>query len=74
MQIITGLFLSMFYVPNVDLAFDSVERIMRDIENGWLFRYMHSNGASFFFILLYLHMLRGIYIKSYSVSIFKLFV
>jgi len=64
----------MFYIPDIELAFNSVERIMRDVENGWLLRYMHSNGASFFFILIYLHVLRGIYIKSYVVSIFKLFV
>jgi len=72
MQIITGLVLSMFYIPNVELAFYSVERIMRDINNGWLIRYMHSNGASFFFILLYLHMFKAILIKSYGGSTNKL--
>jgi len=74
MQIITGLILSMFYIPNVELAFYSVERIMRDIENGWLLRYMHSNGASFFFILLYLHMFKAILIKSYGGSTIKLWL
>ena len=54
-QIITGLFLSMHYVANVDLAFASVEHIMRDVNNGWLMRYLHSNGASFFFFL-YIYM------------------
>lgn len=49
-QIITGLFLSMFYSPHIDIAFDSVEYIMRDISYGWLIRYLHSNGASFFFL------------------------
>ena len=74
MQIITGLLLSMFYIPNIELAFYSVERIMRDIPNGWLLRYMHSNGASFFFILLYLHMFKAILIKSYGGSTIKLFL
>jgi len=64
----------MFYIPSVELAFLSVERIMRDVSNGWLFRYMHSNGASFFFILLYLHMLKAILIKSYAGSTIKMFV
>jgi len=74
MQIITGLVLSMFYIPNIEFAFYSVERIMRDVDNGWLIRYMHSNGASFFFILLYLHMFKAILIKSYGSSTIKLFL
>jgi len=74
MQIITGLLLSMFYIPNIELAFYSVERIMRDVEGGWLIRYMHSNGASFFFILLYLHIFKAILIKSYASSTIKLWV
>ena len=48
-QIVTGLFLTMFYTPHIDYAFNSVEHIMRDISYGWLIRYLHSNGASFFF-------------------------
>jgi len=66
-QIITGLFLAMHYVPSIELAFLSVEHIMRDVHYGWLFRYMHANGASFFFIVVYAHMFRGIYYASYSI-------
>lgn len=65
-QIITGIFLAMNYVPNIDLAFSSVEHIMRDVNYGWLLRYIHSNGASMFFIVVYVHMFRGIYYGSYS--------
>lgn len=57
--------LGMHYCGNVELAFESVEHIMRDVNNGWLLRYMHSNGASMFFIIVYLHMLRGLYYGSY---------
>ena len=64
-QIITGVFLAMHYVPSVEQAFNSVEHIMRDVQYGWLIRYFHSNGASFFFILVYFHMLRGLYYGSY---------
>jgi len=64
-QILTGLFLAMYYMNTIDLAFDSVEFIMRNINNGWLIRYLHSNGASFFFIILYLHIGKGLYYKSY---------
>lgn len=64
-QIVSGLFLSMHYVPSESLAFDSVEEIMRDISYGWLFRYMHSNGASFFFISVYAHVFRNIYYLSF---------
>lgn len=66
-QIVTGLFLAMHYLPSIDLAFLSVEHIMRDVHYGWLFRYLHANGASFFFIVVYLHMFRGIYYASYSI-------
>jgi ubiquinol-cytochrome c reductase cytochrome b subunit len=66
-QIITGLFLSMHYLPSLEYAFFSVEHIMRDIHFGWLFRYLHANGASFFFIVIYLHIFRGIYYASYSI-------
>lgn len=64
-QILTGVFLAMHYTPHVDLAFLSVEHIMRDVEGGWLLRYMHANGASMFFIVVYLHMFRGLYYASY---------
>src|SRR3954462_15230529 len=64
-QILTGAFLAMHYTPNVDLAFNSVEHIMRDVNNGWLIRYTHANGASFFFIVVYIHIFRGLYYGSY---------
>ncbi len=65
-MILTGIFLVMNYTPHVTLAFDSVERIMRDVNYGWLIRYLHSNGASMFFILVYIHILRGMYYGSYK--------
>jgi ubiquinol-cytochrome c reductase cytochrome b subunit len=64
-QILTGVFLAMHYTPNIDLAFNSVEHIMRDVNNGWLIRYLHANGASIFFIVVYLHIFRGLYFGSY---------
>jgi quinol-cytochrome oxidoreductase complex cytochrome b subunit len=64
-QILTGVLLAMHYTPNVALAFNSVEHIMRDVNNGWLIRYIHSNGASMFFIVVYLHIFRGLYYGSY---------
>lgn len=67
-QIITGLLLSMHYIPHVDMAFASVQHIMRDVNNGWLIRYMHSNGASFFFIAVYAHIARGLYYRSYLIN------
>jgi ubiquinol-cytochrome c reductase cytochrome b subunit len=66
LQIATGIFLAMHYTPHIDLAFLSVEHIMRDVEGGWLLRYMHANGASMFFIVVYLHMFRGLYYGSYA--------
>lgn len=66
-QIVTGLFLAMHYTAHIDLAFSSVENIMRNVNYGWLFRYIHANGASMFFILLYVHMFRGIYYTSFIV-------
>jgi ubiquinol-cytochrome c reductase cytochrome b/c1 subunit len=66
LMIVTGIFLAMNYTPNADLAFGSVERIMRDVNYGWLLRYMHQNGASFFFIIVYIHMFRGLYYGSYK--------
>jgi quinol-cytochrome oxidoreductase complex cytochrome b subunit len=65
-QILTGVVLAMHYVPHETMAFDSVERIMRDVNYGWLIRYMHSNGASMFFIAVYIHIFRGLYYGSYK--------
>jgi ubiquinol-cytochrome c reductase cytochrome b subunit len=66
LQIVTGVILAMHYTPSVDLAFISVEHIMRDVNYGWLLRYLHANGASFFFILVYAHIGRGLYYGSYK--------
>jgi ubiquinol-cytochrome c reductase cytochrome b subunit len=65
-QIASGIFLAMHYVPNTEMAFASVERIMRDVNGGDLIRYTHANGASMFFIAVYIHMLRGLYYGSYK--------
>jgi ubiquinol-cytochrome c reductase cytochrome b subunit len=65
-QIVTGVTLGMHYTPNVLEAFDSVEHIMRDVNNGWLIRYLHSNTASAFFFIVYLHIGRGLYYGSYK--------
>lgn len=65
-MIVTGLFLAMHYTAHTDYAFESVERIMRDVNYGWLLRYMHMNMASFFFIVVYIHMFRGLYYGSYK--------
>ena len=65
-QIITGIVLVMHYTPHADMAFESVEHIMRDVNYGWLIRYLHSNGASMFFIAVYIHMFRGLYYGSYK--------
>ena len=65
-QIITGVVLAMHYTPHVDMAFNSVEQIVRDVNYGWLLRYLHSNGASMFFIAVYIHMFRGLYYGSYK--------
>lgn len=64
-QIITGIFLAIHYAAHVDLAFFSVEHIIRDVNYGWLLRYSHANGASFFFIIVYIHIFRGLYYGSY---------
>lgn len=64
-QIVTGIFLAMFYVPSIDGAFNSVQYIMREVNYGWLLRYIHANGASFFFICVYVHVFRGLYYNSY---------
>jgi ubiquinol-cytochrome c reductase cytochrome b/c1 subunit len=65
-QILTGVVLAMHYTAHVDLAFKSVELIMRDVNYGWLLRYLHANGASMFFLAVYIHMFRGIYYGSYK--------
>ncbi|MGY6568639.1 MAG: cytochrome b [Salinarimonas sp.] len=66
LQIVTGIVLAMHYTPHADLAFASVEHIMRNVEYGWLMRYLHANGASFFFVAVYIHMFRGLYYGSYK--------
>ncbi len=66
LQIITGIVLVMHYTPHVDMAFNSVEHIMRDVNGGWGLRYMHMNGASLFFIAVYMHIFRGLYYGSYK--------
>src|SRR3977135_1332121 len=65
-MIVTGVVLAMHYTPHADLAFDSVERIMRDVNYGWLLRYIHMNGASMFFLIVYIHLFRGLYYGSYK--------
>src|SRR4030095_6955840 len=65
-QIVTGIVLAMWYFSSVDGAFNSVEHIMRDVNSGWLIRYAHMNGASFFFIVTYIHIFRGLYYGSYK--------
>jgi quinol-cytochrome oxidoreductase complex cytochrome b subunit len=65
-MIVTGIVLAMHYTPHADLAFDSVERIMRDVNYGWLLRYIHMNGASMFFLIVYIHLFRGLYYGSYK--------
>ena len=64
-QVVTGIFLTMHYKPDTELAFESVEHIMRDVSWGWLMRYLHSTGASMFFVVIYLHMFRGLLYGSY---------
>jgi ubiquinol-cytochrome c reductase cytochrome b subunit len=66
-QLLTGIFLAMHYKPGVDTAHDSIERIMREVDWGWLIRYGHSTGASFFFVVVYLHMFRSLMYGSYRV-------
>lgn len=65
-MILSGIFLAMHYDPSVAKAFDSVEHIMRDVNGGWFLRYLHMNGATMFFIIIYIHMLRGLYYGSYK--------
>ena len=65
-MMLTGIFLAMHYQPNADLAFGSVQHIMRDVNYGWLIRYVHQNGGSMFFIVIYIHIFRGMYYGSYK--------
>ena len=65
-MIVTGIVLAMHYTPHVDYAFESVERIMRDVNYGWLIRYVHMNGGSMFFAIVYIHIFRGLYYGSYK--------
>ena len=65
-QILTGIVLAMHYTPSIDLAFDDVERIKRDVPYGWLIASIHANGASMFFLAVYIHMIRGLYYGSYK--------
>jgi ubiquinol-cytochrome c reductase cytochrome b subunit len=65
-MIVTGIVLAMHYTPHTTMAFDSVEHIMRDVNYGWLLRYIHSNGGSMFFIVVYIHIFRGLYYGSYK--------
>ena len=65
-MIVSGIVLAMYYTPNATMAFDSVERIMRDVNYGWLIRYIHMNGASMFFLIVYIHIFRGLYYGSYK--------
>jgi ubiquinol-cytochrome c reductase cytochrome b/c1 subunit len=65
-MIVTGIFLTMHYVPHADMAFASIEHIMRDVNGGWLIRYLHSNGASMFFVVVFIHTFRGLYYGSYK--------
>lgn len=71
-QIITGISLGMHYTPHIDYAFLSIEYIMRNVQYGWLIRYLHSNGASLFFLFVYLHIARGLYQGSYTYPRYKL--
>jgi len=64
-QILTGIFMAMHYSSNIELAFSSVEHIMRDVQGGWILRYCHANGASFFFACMYMHIAKGLYYGSY---------
>nr|Q35819.1 RecName: Full=Cytochrome b; AltName: Full=Complex III subunit 3; AltName: Full=Complex III subunit III; AltName: Full=Cytochrome b-c1 complex subunit 3; AltName: Full=Ubiquinol-cytochrome-c reductase complex cytochrome b subunit [Saccharomyces paradoxus]CAA41971.1 cytochrome b [Saccharomyces douglasii] len=64
-QIVTGIFMAMHYSSNIELAFSSVEHIMRDVHSGYILRYLHANGASFFFMVMFMHMAKGLYYGSY---------
>ena len=68
-QLITGVFLSIHYTPNIEIAFTSVIHITRDVNYGWLIRYIHANGASIIFLFLYLHIGRSLYYSSFKLKI-----
>ena len=68
-QLVTGIILAMHYTPHISEAFDSVEHIMRNVNYGWLLRYLHANGASMFFLVIYIHIARGLFYKSYNWNI-----
>jgi ubiquinol-cytochrome c reductase cytochrome b subunit len=65
LQVLTGILLAMHYIPSIQDAFSSVERITSEISGGWMLRYLHSNGSSFLFILLYIHIARGLFYSLY---------
>lgn len=69
-QLVTGIFLNMFYLPSSLQAFETVEYIMREVNFGWLFRYIHANGASLFFLVIYIHIGRSLYFRSYAQNFF----
>jgi len=69
-QLFTGIFLNMYYVSDASMAFNSVEYIMREVNYGWVFRYIHANGASIFFLVVYIHIGRALYFRSYTSSLF----
>lgn len=71
-QLVTGIFLAMHYAANIELAFWSLEHIMRDVNNGWLLRYMHSNGAPMVFALMYIHIAKALYFRSYLPGISRI--
>ncbi len=66
LQILTGIFLAMHYCPDTNLAFQSIDHIIRNVNYGWLFKYLHANGASFFFIAVYLHIWKNLYYRKYT--------
>jgi quinol-cytochrome oxidoreductase complex cytochrome b subunit len=67
-QIVSGILLAFYYIPNIDLAFDSIEHIMREVPYGYLIRYTHANGAALFFIMVYLHIARTLIYGSYTLN------
>ena len=65
-QIVSGIFLAMYYIPNINMAFNSIEYIMREVNYGWFIRYLHLNSAAFFFLAVYIHILRGLLYGSFN--------
>jgi len=68
LQLVTGILLAMHYTPHVNLAFASVDHIMVDVQYGYIFRYAHANGATMIFIIMYMHIARGLYYQNYLTS------